>query len=156
MTSSLINVYFETPCFYLHTLSSLSYFYQCPHHYSGFPGGTSGKEPACQCRRCKFDALGQEDPWRRKWQPTPVFLPGKFHGQRSLGVYSPWSCRVRHDWATEYTYLNSTTICNTTSFFTWFVYCLFLNRCKLLQGKTLFVHCYVSNTQKNNKYKVAQ
>ena len=29
-------------------------------------------------------------PWRRKWQPTPVFLPGKFHGQRSLAAYSPW------------------------------------------------------------------
>ena len=31
-----------------------------------------------------------EDPWRRKWQPTPVFLPGEFNGQRSLGGYSPW------------------------------------------------------------------
>jgi len=31
-------------------------------------------------------------PWRRKWQPTPVFLPGKFHGQRSLAGYSPWGC----------------------------------------------------------------
>ena len=29
-------------------------------------------------------------PWRRKWQPTPVFLPGKSHGQRSLTSYSPW------------------------------------------------------------------
>ena len=29
-------------------------------------------------------------PWRRKWKPTPVFLPGKFHGQRSLEGYSPW------------------------------------------------------------------
>ena len=32
-------------------------------------------------------------PWRRKWQPTPAFSPGKSHGQRSLGGYSPWSCR---------------------------------------------------------------
>ena len=32
-------------------------------------------------------------PWRRQWQPTPVFLPGKFHGQRSLGGYSPWDCK---------------------------------------------------------------
>ena len=31
--------------------------------------------------------------WRRKWQPTPVFLPGKFHGQRSLAGYSPWGCK---------------------------------------------------------------
>ena len=32
-------------------------------------------------------------PWRRAWQPTPVFLPGKFHGQRSLAGYSPWDCK---------------------------------------------------------------
>ena len=32
-------------------------------------------------------------PWRRKWQPTPAFLPGEFHGQRSLMSYSPWSCK---------------------------------------------------------------
>ena len=35
-------------------------------------------------------SLGQEDPWRRKWQPTPVLLPGKSPGQRSLVGYSPW------------------------------------------------------------------
>ena len=35
-------------------------------------------------------SLDQEDPWRRTWQPTPVFLPGEFHGQRSLAGYSPW------------------------------------------------------------------
>ena len=34
--------------------------------------------------------LSQEVPWRRKWQHTPVFLPGKFHGQRSVAGYSPW------------------------------------------------------------------
>ena len=32
-------------------------------------------------------------PWRRKWQPNPVFLPGKFHGQRSLAGYNPWGCK---------------------------------------------------------------
>ena len=35
-------------------------------------------------------SLGQEDPWRRAWQPTPVFLPGEFHGQKILAGYSPW------------------------------------------------------------------
>ena len=48
----------------------------CP---KGFPGGTSGKEPTCQCRRHKrqeFDPWVRITPWRRKWQPTPVFLPG--------------------------------------------------------------------------------
>ena len=32
-------------------------------------------------------------PWRGKWQPTPVFWPGEFHGQRSLAGYSPWGCK---------------------------------------------------------------
>ena len=36
-------------------------------------------------------------PWRRKWQPNPVFLPGGSHKQRSLLGYSPWGCRVRHN-----------------------------------------------------------
>ena len=35
-------------------------------------------------------SLGREDPWKRKWQPTPEFLPRKFHGRRSLVGYSPW------------------------------------------------------------------
>ena len=62
----------------------------------GFPGGTSGKEPACQCRRhkrCGFDPLVKKIPWRRAWQPTPVFLSGKSHGQRSPVGYSPLGCK---------------------------------------------------------------
>ena len=41
-------------------------------------------------RRCKFDPWVGKILWRKKWQPTPVFLPAKFHGQRSLAGYSPW------------------------------------------------------------------
>ena len=41
------------------------------------------------------------DLWIRKWQPTPVFLPGEFHGQRSLAGYSLWGRRVGRDWATS-------------------------------------------------------
>ena len=70
----------------------------------GFPGGTSGKEPACQCRRFRrpgFDPWVRKIPWRRKWQPTPVSLPGNFHGQRSLEGYSPWGCKESD--MTEYT-----------------------------------------------------
>ena len=58
----------------------------------GFSGGSAGKESACQCSRCKrrgFDPWVRKIPWRRKWQPTPVFLPGKFHEQRGLAGYSP-------------------------------------------------------------------
>ena len=46
----------------------------------GFPGGASGKESTCQCRRCKrygFDPWVEKTPCSRKWQPTPVFFPGK-------------------------------------------------------------------------------
>ena len=54
----------------------------------------SGKEPACQCkghRRCEFDLWVRKIPWRGKWQPILILLPGKSHGhgQRSLGGYSP-------------------------------------------------------------------
>ena len=62
-------------------------------YFWGFPGGTSDKEPACQCRRHmrhEFEPRVKKISWRSRWQPSPVFLPGKFHGQRSLAGYSPW------------------------------------------------------------------
>ena len=47
-------------------------------------------------------SLGREDPRRRAWQPTPVFLPGGSRGRSSLAGHSdPWGCRVRHDWVTN-------------------------------------------------------
>ena len=60
---------------------------------SGLPRWHSGKESACQCRRCRrcrFHPWVRKIPWIRKRQPPPVFLAGKFHGQRSLVGYSPW------------------------------------------------------------------
>ena len=63
---------------------------------ANIPGGSDGKETTCQCRRyrrLRFDPWVGKAPWRRKWQPTPVFLPGEFHGQRSLEGYSPWGCK---------------------------------------------------------------
>ena len=57
------------------------------------PRWLSGKESACQCRRCRrwgFDPWTGKIPWRRKWQPSPVFCPEKSHGQTSLDGYSPW------------------------------------------------------------------
>ena len=57
----------------------------------GLPRWLSGKESPCQCRRQKhgFEPWVRKSPWRRKWQSTPVFLPGEPHGQRSLVGYSP-------------------------------------------------------------------
>ena len=57
----------------------------------------SGKEFTFQCRRsksCRFNPWVGKIPWSRKWQPTLVFLPGKFQGQKSLAGYSPRGCRV--------------------------------------------------------------
>ena len=48
------------------------------------------KESPCQCRRCRFDPWVGKIPWRRKWQPTPVFFLEKFCGQKSLVCFSPW------------------------------------------------------------------
>ena len=60
------------------------------------PGGPSGKEPACQCgrrKKCGSDPWVGKIPWRRARLPSPVFLPGESHGQRSLASYSPWGRR---------------------------------------------------------------
>ena len=59
----------------------------------GLPRWHSGKESACQRRRHQrhgFDLWVRKIPWSRKWQPSPVFLPGKFHGRGSLGCYTQW------------------------------------------------------------------
>ena len=61
-------------------------------HPTAFPGGASGKEPACRCRRRErqgFDPWVGKIPWRRAWQPTPVFLPGESHGEELAGC-TPW------------------------------------------------------------------
>ena len=64
----------------------------------GFPGGASGKEPTCQCRRNKslgFNLWVKKIPWRRAWQPTPVFLPGEFQWTESL---APIVHKVAKNW----------------------------------------------------------
>ena len=51
-----------------------------------------------QCRKCRFSPWVGKVPWRKKCQPTPVFLPGKSHGQRTGWLYSPWGRRsIKHD-----------------------------------------------------------
>ena len=58
-------------------------------HSFSFPGSSDGKVSACNGGD-QGSFPGSGIPWRKKWQPTPVFLPGKFHGWRSLAGYSPW------------------------------------------------------------------
>ena len=69
----------------------------------GFPGGAKGLKEKnkqtnthLQCRRLRrprFNPWVGKIPWRRAWQPTPVFFPGESQGQRSLAGYSPWGCK---------------------------------------------------------------
>ena len=81
-------------CIYTHTDTYIYiYIYGLPR---------SEKEPDCQSKRQSErwvwslgwgDPRVEEIPWRRAWQPTPMFLPGESHGQRSLAGYSPWGCK---------------------------------------------------------------
>ena len=59
--------------------------------YLGLLWWLRSKEPACQCRRCRFDTWVRKIPQRRKWQPTPVFCLVNHLDRRSLAAYSPWS-----------------------------------------------------------------
>ena len=72
-----------------------------------FPGGASGKESACQCRRCKrhgFNPWIGMIPWSRKWQPAPV----KFYGLRSRAGSSSWGCRVgKTEWLSTHKLIHS-------------------------------------------------
>ena len=97
---------FKVTCRSLGTFHYLAYLMPYPSppfaHLSlsvGLPRWRSGKESACQCRRHRrhgFNPWVGTSPWRREWQPTPVFLTGKSHGQKSLAGYSP-RCRKRWD-----------------------------------------------------------
>ena len=81
---------------------------------------SDGKESAC--KRPGFNPWVRKIPWRRNWQPTPVFLPGKFHGQRSLAGYSPRG-RKELTWLTHTNILNSLPylkLLNTSFYFKFF------------------------------------
>ena len=74
----------------------------CSMYYrKGLPRWHSGKESTCQCRRCGFNPWLRKILWSRKWQPTPVFLPTKFHGQMILAGYSPQGAQSRTQLSTD-------------------------------------------------------
>ena len=75
---------------------SQDYYRQKVDWAEGLSRWFSGEESACQCRKCSrhgFHPQVRKIPWHRNWQPTPVFLPGKFHGQRCMAGYSPWDSK---------------------------------------------------------------
>ena len=59
----------------------------------GFDGSSGGKKIRLQYRIPGFNSWVGKITWGRKWQPTPVFLPEEFRGQRSLSDYGPWGCK---------------------------------------------------------------
>ena len=118
-----------------------------------FPGGTNGKELTCQCRRHDMWALSLigKIPWRRAWQLTPVFLPGKVHGHRSLACYNPWSCkRVGHNWR----HLACNTVTILSNFLQWLfpwlwvfshLYALITDLCYAFEGPQQLSLCVWSS-----------
>ena len=79
------------------TFHGVHYFMSAPSEKRNvlvYPSsGSAGKESASTAKRPRFDLWVGKIPWRRQWQPTPVFLPGESHRQRSLAGYSPWGCK---------------------------------------------------------------
>ena len=89
---------FETPP---QSVKEVHFLLWCKYS-TGLPRWFSHEESACQCRRRGFDPWVGKIPRRRKWQPTPVFLPQKSHGKRCLEGYSSWGQqRVGHNLATK-------------------------------------------------------
>ena len=104
-----------------------------PPWRTGLPRWYSGKEYAWQCRRhkkCGFNARLRKIPWSMKWQLIPVFLPGKFHAQRSLVGYRLW-CRKESD-TTEHLYTHP-----------------HIHYGEQYRGATLYTHTMKNNSSKN-------
>ena len=85
----------------LFLIKTIGLVFHNPSFSQGLPRWLHGKESTCQCWRHGFNPWVRKIPWRRKWQHTPLFLPGKSHGQRSLEGYSPDHERIRHSLPTE-------------------------------------------------------
>ena len=91
-------LFYFTLCQYSLGLLPVSDLSSCPQKlvFIWSYGWLSGKKSTCQCRnhrRRMLDPWVRKIPWGRKWQPTPVFLPGKSYGQRNLAGCRPWGCK---------------------------------------------------------------
>ena len=82
--------------------------------FTWLPRWLSGNESTCQSG---FDPWVRKIPWRGKWQPSPVFSPGKSHGQRRLAVSSPWGCKESD--MTEHTHTDSCLSHLASDFYRW-------------------------------------
>ena len=88
----LKNIYFYV---YYYILPWSFLFYIIFYWSMGFPHSSVSKESSCNAGDLGFDSWVKKIPWRRKCQPTPVFLPGESYGQRSPAGHSPWHCKSR-------------------------------------------------------------
>ena len=87
------------------SMLSFNKYLSSPTPCQGLPWWLRRLRIHLQCRRPGFNPWVRKIPWKRKWQPTTVFLPGKSHGQKSLVCDSPWGHKtVRHDWMTKHTW----------------------------------------------------
>ena len=104
-----------------------------------FLGGTSGKEPACQCMRhkgCHFDPWVEKIPWRKAWQPTPVFLPGESPwAEKSGGLQSMGSQRVGYDWS-DWAHMHQEIGCSLFSRIAKFHLCYYMETIHLITRPT--------------------
>ena len=70
--------------------------------YCQMAQGSRARLPMQEMQETRVRALGWGDPLEKAWQPTSVFLPGKFHAQRSLVCYSPWDCKASWTWLIDW------------------------------------------------------
>ena len=101
--SKVIQLYIDT---FIFRLFSVGYYKILT--VVSFPGGSDSKEIHLQCERPGFDSWAGQVPWRRAWQPTPVFLPGESPWTEEPGsLQSMGSQTIRHSWATKYTHTHT-------------------------------------------------
>ena len=92
----------------------LFFFFSLKIFIGGFLGGSAGKESACQCRTCAVNPWVKKIPWRRKWQSTPVFLPGESPWtEEPGGLQSMGSQTAGHNWAHSTRPVQGQTLCQT-------------------------------------------
>ena len=138
-------------CIFFYNVKDPNYYFQfysvsCHAHFSlawvgycwGFPGGPMVKNPPTMQEK-RFDPWVRNIPWSRKLQTSPVFVPGKSHGQRSLAGYSPWDCkRLGHDLVAKEQQRTAIPGTNPTSLLLIFVHLCELFSVNCLQGLS---HC---------------
>ena len=117
--------------------------------FRGFPGGSVVRNPpsaAGDARDMGSDPWVRKLPWRRKWEPTPVFLPGKSHGQRSLVSYSPQGCKSWTQLKNEHSTALSCQKCPINVFnclILWFIFCcIYFEQVYFKTVTILFVNFY--------------